>query len=157
MMTIKWGQVIDNKDYENFIGREKELITFTNEIRKYPLRYLIFFISGQGGVGKTTLIKQYKIIAEKDGFIVADCDEKQYGIPELLYRFMNQIEQQGIKLKEFSKKISRYKQLKEEIEFDPEAPQGLAAFLGQSIAKAGLVLASEVPIIRYWGKTNRSR
>ncbi len=147
-MTITWGQIIDNKDSEDFIGRTKELTTFKTEIKGNPLKYLIFFISGQGGVGKTTLLKQYKLIAEEEGFYISDCDEKQNTIPEILHRFMKQLEQQGIVLKEFSKTISRFQELKTEIECDPQAPQGFASFLGQNIAKAGLVLASEVPYIR---------
>jgi hypothetical protein len=36
-----------------------------------PLRYLIFYITGQGGVGKTTLLNRYREIAQDFSFLLA--------------------------------------------------------------------------------------
>src|SRR5579883_1831731 len=39
-------------------------------------RYLIFYISGQGGVGKTTLLNRYREIARSSHLLLAESDEE---------------------------------------------------------------------------------
>ncbi len=148
MSKNTWGTFIDERDEENFVGRNREISVFQNEIQRLQPRYLIYFISGQGGVGKTELLKQYEFIAENQNSIVLTCDEQQGEIPSILYRFSKQIEEKGYELKSFSSKYKKFQQARQEIESDPNAPLGLAAFIGQSIARVSLSLAEEVPVLR---------
>lgn len=60
-------------------------------------------------------------------------------------RLAEQLEQQGQKLDKFQERYKVYRQKKQELESDPEAPQGLSAFVGRSVAKAGLGLAKQIP------------
>lgn len=46
----------------NFVGREQQLELFRQNLRRSPDSedyYFIFSVHGQGGVGKTTLLKKY--------------------------------------------------------------------------------------------------
>lgn len=148
MSSTTWDDVIGNSDSGRFVGRKTELSIFMDDISKPSPSYLIYFIYGQGGVGKSELQKHYKEIAEKRNIIIADCDERQGNIPLILYRFANQIKLKGYSLDKFFDKYHKFQQLKQEIESDPDAPFGLASFLGQSIARVGLSLAEEVPVLR---------
>jgi hypothetical protein len=70
-----WGKIIDKKEAERFVGREQELETFRQQISCTPPDYFIFYITGQGGVGKTTLLNHYREIAKDLSFLLTDCDE----------------------------------------------------------------------------------
>jgi tetratricopeptide (TPR) repeat protein len=148
MPTMTWGELMDSSDSEKFIGRANELSIFRDNLLSSRPRSLVFFIFGQGGVGKTELLKQYKALSEENDYIVATSDESQGDIPSLLDKFARDIESKGYKLKQFTDKLKKYQQLKHEIESDPSAPMGLASFIGQSVARVGLSLASEVPVLR---------
>ena len=148
MSTTTWDEVIGNSDSEHFVGRKMELLAFEDDISKSSPNYLIYFIYGQGGVGKSELQKHYKEIAENKNIIIADCDERQGSIPLILYRFASQLKLKGCSLEKFLDKYNKFQQLKQEIENDPDAPLGLASFVGQSIARVGLSLAEEVPVLR---------
>src|SRR5258708_34858148 len=101
-----WGEIIDEVETERFVGREQDLTFFQKHIARIPPRYLIFYITGQGGVGKTTLLNRYREISKDLGFWLADCDEQQKDIPAVLGRFAQQLTEQGFSLKRFSE---RYK------------------------------------------------
>src|SRR5437588_4380268 len=108
--TGDWDDIIGRAEEEGFIGRKEELNVFQQEINRAPPRYLVFYISGQGGVGKTTLLRRYKEIAENSGFLLADCDEQQHSVPTVLGRFAHQLAEQGISLKFFDERYKVYRQ-----------------------------------------------
>lgn len=144
-----WGDIIDTAEAERFVGREQELQSFRQEISRPHLHYVIFFITGQGGVGKTTLLNRYREIASKDfNFLLADSDEQQRDIPTVLGRFAQQLAEQGFPLKRFNERYKTYRQKMHEIENDPEAPQGLAGLLGRTVVRAALVGGDLVPGVR---------
>lgn len=60
----------------NFIGREEQLAIFRANFNENAEQeaYSIFNIHGQGGVGKTTLSRQYERIAKENNAIVAFID-----------------------------------------------------------------------------------
>ena len=103
-------------------------------------------VFGQGGVGKTTLLKQFRKIASENNFATALSNDEETSVPKVMARLAQQFENQGHKLEKFSERYKVYRQKKQELESDPEAPQGFSAFLGQAVAKGGLRLAKEVPV-----------
>jgi tetratricopeptide (TPR) repeat protein len=107
-------------------------------------RRFIFNIWGQGGVGKTTLSKEFIKIAAAANWVTAYVNEDDRSLPEIMGRLVAQLEQPGVKLA-FSASYKTYRQKKQELEADPEAPQGFSAFLGRSLTKAGLGLAKQIP------------
>ena len=67
--TGDWGEIINQVETERFVGRVQELDIFRQQANHLPPRYLIFYITGQGGVGKTTLLNRYRKIAEDLSFL----------------------------------------------------------------------------------------
>ena len=144
-----WSDAIAENEQRLFVGREHELSAFRVEAERQPPRSLIFFVSGQGGVGKTTLLKRYRETAESLGFITAIVDEQATEVPAVLGRLAEQI---GAiidsKLSTFGERYQTYQSKRAEIEADPEAPHGMAAMLGKGLVRGGLLLADIVPGIR---------
>jgi putative protein kinase ArgK-like GTPase of G3E family len=64
----------DARNARSFIGRTEQQDQFTRSLLQpeHQDARLIFSISGQGGVGKTTLLKEFRRIAEENGHVVAD-------------------------------------------------------------------------------------
>src|SRR5690348_10683981 len=94
-----------------FIGREGELLFFRQNILKpEDPTHNIISISGQGGVGKSTLLARY--IDEthapefKDYCLTALVDERQITPASIMEKFADQLHMTG----EFEKVLKRYKQ-----------------------------------------------
>ncbi|MDX2230064.1 MAG: hypothetical protein NW220_10525 [Leptolyngbyaceae cyanobacterium bins.349] len=96
-------------------------------------------------MGKSTLLRQYRKIAEDVQLATALTSDAETSVPEALGRLADQFESAGRKLSQFGDRYKLYRQKKQELESDPDAPQGFSAFMGKSIAKAGLGLAKQVP------------
>lgn len=143
-----WGDIIDEADARHFVGREYELDTFRQQISLNKPNYMIFYIAGQGGVGKTTLLNRYRELAQNAGFLVADCNEHEHDVPAVLGRFAHQLSKQGFHLKHFGERYKIYRQKMDEIENDPNAPQGIAALLGRTIVRATFAIGDTVPGLR---------
>lgn len=137
---------IKQRQHKSFIGREAQIESFRINLKQRPEDWCFLFnIWGKSGVGKSTLIKQLRKIAEEEKFVTAYTSRVESDVLEVMAQCAEIFEKQGKKLQQFSERYKIYLQKKEEIEADPEAPQGLSAFLGKSIAKAGFGLAKQVP------------
>ncbi len=143
-----WDEIIDEADGERFVGREQELDTFRRQISLAHPRYLIFYISGQGGVGKTTLLNRFRDIAKDLGFLLTDADEQQHDIPTILGRFAHQLAEQGFPLKHFDERYKVYRQKMKEIENDPDAPQGWIDALTRTVVRSTYIVGDMVPGVR---------
>src|SRR5579859_5653423 len=137
-MTGKgWKKNIEDKEARRFVGRVLELVLFQQEIAQTEIS--IFYITGQGGVGKTTLLNRYRAIAKQRGFLLADwdCGEAGRDVPTILGHFTEPLKKQDAHLSHFEDGYKGYRQKKHQIESAPAAPQrGLAAFLGQTAVRA---------------------
>ena len=143
-----WGAIIRKAEAERFVGREQELEAFQREITLPDSRILIYYLTGQGGVGKTTLLRRYQELAKGSGFLVTECSEQQKDVPAVLGWFAQQLAAQHASLENFEKRYKVYRQHLHEIENDPAAPQGLAAFLGRTVVRTTYVLGDMVPGLR---------
>jgi len=143
-----WGDLIKKREAERFVGREQELDIFQREIALEVPEILIYYLTGQGGVGKTTLLRRYQELARKSDFLVAECSEQQKDVPAVLGRFAQQLATLHAPLENFEKRYKVYRQHLREIEHDPEAPQGMAAFLGRTAVRTTFVLADMIPGLR---------
>ena len=137
-----------------FVGRVEQLETFkhnlTHLLREndgfaYPQAFL-FNVWGQGGVGKSTLLQQFEEITKSRHGVTARLDEAIVTVPEAMAEFAKQLATQNQLLSTFSERYKVYRQRREELETDPEAPQGFSALVGKSFAKVGLRLGRQVPI-----------
>jgi len=137
-----------------FVGRVEQLAVFEYNLAHlqrdedgfaYPQSFL-FNIWGQGGVGKTTLLHQFEAIIRGKRGIVGQVDEGITTVPEVLGRFAQQFAEQGKTLSKFSERYKVYRQKREELETDPEAPKGFSAFAGKTLARAGVSLSRQIPV-----------
>jgi tetratricopeptide (TPR) repeat protein len=129
-----------------FVGRENHLTTFRYNLTRPPEDWCFLFnIWGQGGVGKTTLLGQFRKLAGEAAFVSAKTDDTDTTVPEAMARFAAQLAQVGYPLPHFTERYTVYRQKKQELETDPEAPQGFSVLVGRAIAKAGLGFAKQVP------------
>lgn len=143
-----WDKIIDEAEAERFVGREQELDIFRKQINSAPPRYLIFYITGQGGSGKSALLNRYRDIARDNGFLLADSSEQERDVPSMLGRFAQQLAKQDYPLKHFDDRYKTYRQKMNEIENDPKAPQGLATMLGRTAVRTGFIVGDLVPGVR---------
>jgi tetratricopeptide (TPR) repeat protein len=147
--TGTWEDVIGPEEADAFVGRVQQLATFREAILQDRPSKLIFYISGQGGAGKTELLKRYQAVARQYRIAVLETDEFQGDVPAVLGHLAAQLKEEGGQdIERFNDKYKRYQQLKAEIESDVDAPQGLAAMIGRTTVRVGLALVKEVPVLR---------
>lgn len=141
--------IVKQRQQSNFVGREDQINRFRHNLA-LPLednsRCFLFNVCGQGGIGKSTLLRQFRKIADEAKMISAYVDEAEKTIPEVMGRLAEELEQQGYKLTQFSDRYKVYRQKCQELETDPDAPQGFSAFVGKTIVKTSVHLARRVPV-----------
>lgn len=147
MSYESWDDIFEEAEEKDFIGREKEIANF-NQSLNHPRPIPIYYISGQGGVGKTELLKQFQKTAKNLGYIIALSNDEQSDIPTVLGRFAKDLIEAGQKLNDFSERYKVYRRLRQEIETDIEAPQGLAGILANATVRLTFGLLDEVPVAR---------
>ena len=141
--------ILKRRQQDEFVGREEQRTFFQTNLGYTPddsRRRFVINISGQGGVGKTWLLRRFREIAEEAGVVTACTDQNEHDLPGVMGHIAEQFEVQGHPLKAFAKRYKVYRQRKEEIEADPKAPQGFPAFLGRTLAKVSLHLVHQVPV-----------
>ena len=145
--------IIRAQQRSTFVGRVEQLEAFESNLSHleraedgtaYPAAFL-FNVWGQGGVGKTTLLRRFEDIAKRYGAVVALTDEAIDSVPEVMAEFARQLRAQGKPCERFDERYRVYRQKRKELETDPEAPQGFSAFMGKTVAKVGLSLGRQVP------------
>lgn len=146
--TPSLQDILRKRQQSDFVGRAQQVADFhanlrfdvTDERRKF-----IFSIAGQGGVGKTWLARRLRKIAEEFGAATALTDEAETDVPSAMGRIADQLEEQGHPLKAFSERYKVYRQRKQELEADPDAPQGLTAFVTRTVVDVGFDLLEHTP------------
>ncbi len=129
-----------------FIGRTNELLFFIQHILKpEDPSYHIISISGQGGVGKSTLLNRF--IGEtqsgdfKDYCLVALANERQTTPANIMEKFAEQLSLKG----NFEKALSQYKETLRRVQSEREATR--EASLRQATTDAAGSLAKTVPVM----------
>ena len=142
--------IVKQRQQEMFVGRDEYVAAFgtnldvpvNSEQRKY-----IFAISGQGGVGKSSLLQRYqRTLADRlsEGAIHAWIDHRDVTILAVMERIAREFSKHGFPLKKFGDRYQLYQEKRAELENDPNAPNGLANFVGQT-AKFSLRLGGVTP------------
>ncbi|MEH1865472.1 MAG: tetratricopeptide repeat protein [Nostoc sp.] len=141
--------ILKQRQQSGFVGREDQVNQFRQNLALTPeddRRRFLYNVWGQGGVGKSTLLRQFRKIADEAKIISAYIDEAEKTIPEVMGRLAEELERQGHKLTHFTERYKVYRQKRQELETDPEAPQGFSAFVGKTVFKTGVRLARRVPV-----------
>jgi len=147
-----WKHKRDQLIRLDFIGRQEQLTAFRASVTDIEARTVIFAISGQGGVGKTTLLKEFRRITEECKQIAAYVDEgsatnRVEDVSEALYRLAKDFETQNsnYKFEKFQERYKTYRQKRQELEADPDAPSGIASGIGRAGAKLLLGGVKAIP------------
>lgn len=81
--------ILKQRQRSDFVGREGQLNLFRQNL-ELPLeddrRRFLFNVWGQGGVGKSTLLRQFRKIAEDGKVVTAYTDESERTLPEVMGR-----------------------------------------------------------------------
>ena len=131
---------------EVFVGRGEQLTLFEQVFKVSHPPFLILGVSGQGGVGKSTLLQQYQHIAESCHAYSALVNEDYVTIPLVLSQFVKQFDEQDVSFSGFKERYHRYLELKEQVEADPKAPSGLLDFALRSATRVGLRSLKRIPV-----------
>jgi tetratricopeptide (TPR) repeat protein len=137
------SQKIKRVENVEFVGREFHIDRFRRNLTLDPNDHAyrnIINIYGQGGVGKTWLVRKYEQIAREAGAVTAVIDTGVEDVSQAMDAIARQFEQQSCPLKSFSQRYRTYRQKMQEVESDPDAPSGLAS-LTRTAAKVGLTAA----------------
>ncbi|MEH2176310.1 tetratricopeptide repeat protein [Nostoc sp.] len=141
--------ILKQRQQSGFVGREDQVNQFRQNLALPPeddRRCFVYNVWGQGGVGKSTLLQQFRKIADRAKIISAYIDEAEKTIPEVMGRLAEELERQGHKLTQFTERYKVYRQKRQELETDPDAPQGFSAFVGKTMVKTSVRLARQVPV-----------
>jgi tetratricopeptide (TPR) repeat protein len=138
---------IEERRQRVYVGRRAEVASFEEALRLPPddeRRPFVFDIFGQGGVGKSSLARQFLLHAEQASAVTTFVDEAQDDLLTTMATMAEQIMKQGHDAREFVDRHQRYEQKRAELETDPEA-HSFATFLGTA-GRAGVVLGRRIPV-----------
>ncbi|MFE2449371.1 tetratricopeptide repeat protein [Streptomyces sp. NPDC059426] len=92
------------------MGRREQLSLFTENLTKDPeAAGFPFHVRGVGGVGKSTLLKQWQDVARRAGAVTAVVDENDvHGVQQALAELARQLAEQAGPLKEFDRAAEKY-------------------------------------------------
>jgi tetratricopeptide (TPR) repeat protein len=127
-----------------FVGREGELDAFLSNLQM-PLeeRALLISISGQGGMGKTFLARQFANLTRQHGFGVGWSDESEADLVEVMAAIAQDLGEQRFRAFFDGERIYRTK--RHELESDPDVPSALIESLGEMLGRGGVRLARHTP------------
>lgn len=141
--------ILKRRQQMEFIGREEQVNLFRQNLTYGPVderRRFIFSASGQGGVGKTTLLRLFSKLATEANAKVAWVDETIEDMPAAMAYIAKQLEGQDHAFNTFNERYRIYLQRLHELEADPEAPQGSLSIISQALTKVGVSLGRRIPI-----------
>jgi tetratricopeptide (TPR) repeat protein len=132
-----------------FIGRVNELHFFIEHILKpEDPSYNIVSVSGEGGVGKSTLLARFIDEAHSQHFkeycLTALVDEQQTTPFTIMESFATQVGETGQILHDFEKALTRYKEAVRKLQVERESAQDTA--VRGTVDLVGTV-AEEVPVV----------
>jgi len=138
---------IRQRQHSEFVGRDDQVTLFRRNFAA-PLdeRIYIFNVFGQGGVGKSTLLRRFREIAIASGALAALTKDDQTDILTTMDQIAVELARQGHELRAFTVRYYTYRQRRQELESDPEAPTGFSAHFTRTLVKGGLTLARGIPV-----------
>jgi tetratricopeptide (TPR) repeat protein len=159
MLIAEGGQVgrerrslqdlIRSRQQSGFVGRQRQVVQYQENLG-FPVdderRRFLFNIHGDAGVGKTYLTKQLRQIAIDNGSLTAYIDQTVDDAISAMTVIAEEFSRDGVRFGEFEKRAAAYRERRHELEADPHAPDGVAAFLTRTAVTIGLAAARDVPI-----------
>ncbi len=130
---------IRQRQQSEFVGRDDQVTLFRRNFA-LPLdeRIYIFNIFGQGGVGKTWLLRRYREVAAGVNVLTVLTDDDQTDVLTTMDQIARELARQGYELRGFTERYRIYRQRRQELEGEPDAPIGFSSFFARTLIKGGL-------------------
>ncbi len=138
--------LLDDFSAEVFVGRGEQLTLFEQALEASRPPFLILNISGQGGVGKSTLLDRYEQLAVSHKVASALLNEDHIAIPKILASVATQLNAYELDFDTFNGRYRKYLELKEQVESDPKMPSGLFDFALRGVTKIGFRSLKRIPL-----------
>ncbi len=127
------------------MGRGGQLAVFRENLGLPPAaKAYIFTVYGEGGVGKSTLLEQWRQIARAAGATEALVDERVFSAPEAMSALLDQLGQPR-EAKDFRARYASFRKNRDRLESDPQAPSELWSKIVRTGVKAGLHASKAIP------------
>ena len=123
---------------EIFVGRSEHIALFDSALAISRPPFLILQISGQPGVGKTTLLGQFRRIAHNHEVLTALADESQTSVGTMLTHLVHQLGEAGLPFQTFEAAYRQCLELQAQLGADPTAPADSPDFAARTAARLGL-------------------
>ncbi|MFF3128847.1 AAA family ATPase [Streptomyces sp. NPDC057908] len=144
------GELIRQRARAQFVGRRAQLSLFAENLSKDPESEedpaeFLFHVRGVGGVGKSTLLRQWQGAAGRAGAVTAVVDENDvHGVQQALAELARQLAEQGGPLKEFDKALEQFRR-EQETPAEPVPGEEEASVSSRVVTQAALGAVSLIP------------
>ncbi|MGW9130475.1 tetratricopeptide repeat protein [Streptomyces sp. NPDC055681] len=150
------GELIRQRALAQFVGRRAQVSLFVENLARDPLSEgdpaeFLFHVRGVGGVGKSTLLRQWREAAQRAGAVTAVVDENDvHGVPQALSEVVRQLAEEAGPLKGFDRAVEQFRREQEAaVESAPAegagAAEGGASLSSRLVTQATLGAVSMVP------------
>ena len=106
-----------------------------NYVDEVP-KYMVFAVTGEGGVGKSTLLTQYEALARSPSINanVIICDDRHMSPASAMGYIAGELVKSGITHKGFDERYKKYRDMRQEIEGDTKAPRSWVNMLTMGVS-----------------------
>ncbi|MFJ2565727.1 tetratricopeptide repeat protein [Streptomyces sp. NPDC087568] len=132
------------------MGRRAQLALFTENLSKDPQSEedpaeFLFHVRGVGGVGKSTLLRQWQEAARRADAVTAVVDENDvHGVQQALVELARQLAEQAGPCKEFDKTVEQFRR-EQAAQREPMPVEGETSVSSRVVTQAALGAASLIP------------
>ncbi|MFD5200875.1 tetratricopeptide repeat protein [Streptomyces sp. NPDC058375] len=147
-------QIVEGQRRAAFVGREAELTLFRANFTlppEDPRHRFVFHVRGNAGVGKTSLVREWRELAGEFGALTASVDESADSVPDVLAAIAAQFAEQGYPLKALDRLLATYRRALHDmagrLAADNEGSAGDPSPGALAAAQAGLIAAGAIPVV----------
>ena len=141
--------LIRGRQQRGFVARRGRVVQYQENLAHRvndERRKFLFNIHGDAGVGKTYLAQRFQEAAVVSGAVTGYVDETSDDVIAVISAIAEQLRRAGVTMSGYQNRADYYRERRRELESDPSAPAGLAAFLMKAMVTTGLHPAQVVPI-----------
>ncbi|MGY5000430.1 tetratricopeptide repeat protein [Streptomyces griseus] len=147
-------QIVEGQRRAAFVAREAELGLFRANFAlppEDPRHRFVFHVRGNAGVGKTSLVREWRELAGEFGALTASVDESADSVPDVLAAIAAQFAEQGYPLKALDRLLDTYRRALHDmagrLAADNEGSGGDPSPGALAAAQAGLIAAGAIPVV----------
>ncbi|WSQ09897.1 tetratricopeptide repeat protein [Streptomyces sp. NBC_01231] len=150
--------LIGRRKRAGFVGRRSEIDLFRANLDMAPedeRHSFVFHVHGPAGVGKSSLVREFEVVAAQRKALTASTDETVNSVPEAMAAISAQFTKRGAEMKSLDKLLVTYRQRRHEaetasvvLEAGPDVGGGQLAppsAGSMAVAQAGLIGLGMVP------------